>query len=1619
MSSHLDQIQALISDIDGALAAPAPRLPWMGDTASFRRLLERIRNYLVWLEGQVSAGESFLPPAANQNLRGAAIEPVPAVPSPETPAWAQQLLQAVTGEMASVRSALAQPLQADLAALQQQRDALFKEIRHLEAQRQHQYSLVQQQASQQQVISEFLQALMGRLQESLTEQVAQTLGHLEQQFLTGYESRPLGQSPLEGAGYSTSTPSLQFGVAGRQMHPQERLERMRLLQQKSDELLLTLDSTLKVMFEALLRNIHSYEKSLARGLDKSFNPVPGIQLAEISPPPAPEYIIPETDRSESRKNLPPAAAGQTPEPGSSVKSNRRAGAAKPKPPAAGQPASQSKRQQQAAANRTQATGTGASDRQTPEKPSKEASATDSPPQQEAAPTLAGLGQAGAAEIETLLNLDVGASAAPAPPDLPPDEDLNAVLQLLNAERNPPSEPAEVSSIPARLSAGVASADFSPDLHELYASLFGGEDAPATAAPAAESATGSPVLFEEALFEGFPDTGGAAPPAPQPEASVTSVTQSLEEFLFDGDSAESTRTGSLRLADLFGETPAEPEKSSTKESVSQVPNALRDRPAASSTGSEENISLSELFGEPEAGESNQQSGFSNQPGAALDKYGAKGGEEQNQTVADLAWETDSYIQASPDEDLLPNVEEEGGSRPPAFWIDDSTLEQLREDLSFEPRSENSAARTAPPPLAESTAQSAPTESGADDWLAELSGESSHLPNATPESEPPPVLGDTPSMTLEEAFASLTEATAQPSPPAASASDSELAARTAQRDPGPPLRPARIYSSWEEADSPDVLDWNAVGESPARGSDVSGLDDLFASLTGEEPAPSEFEGLDLFEPSGATVDADATAELRATDLDDLFAGFGEETPTLAEPWAQQPFKPPAPDSGTDEKKKVLEAAELPVFLEPAATAPALGGEETAAPATEGGGQKAPAAAGGKTAAQASGLSAAPSPVSGESELGLALDRAQSQGKSGSGSPQVVPSEGEPSEKVWYLGIDFGTTGISAALLNRQTLQVYPIYWVEGEQLSGQVRSAGLSPAPDLLIPGSGTHPTKERSFRLPCVAYLSAASGEWSVAEAGRATGTPPVEKPGLLLHNFKPYLKVAIAGTSAGAEAEADAGPNPWQPWVQWSDRHLIPAGCLTEAARALLATLKPASSAVGGSGPEERKSPMISGAAGLEPAAFRNAVRSLAGAILSCNVSWPDSYSFNLREAVLAAGLVRRAEQIFFVEDALATLLSVLGGAFGKRVTVSGSSTQKLNLFNADWVGVTLAVSAGATATELCLVNLPENLQHLTHESFRSHSFPYAGDAMDLDIICQLLLGDKGKSALPLGALPAEELPRPGEPELHKRYRLQQLLRRSSQGQALLEAAKHLKLILQHQERFTLELGSHRWVCTRRDLESRVFVPFVQRLNRELNVLLSHTGVPVQAINHALCTGGTASLPAIARWLRQKLPNATIIQDTYPSELTPACSRVAYGLATLPLHPQVFDVKSLHYSDCFLLLELLRCCPDRALSVAEIVRLLELRGINTGICFERILAVLEGELPAWIRPDPSEALLLTPEFRESSEFLGLHGAPLFYKQDNNTYRPNVEQCQRLRHYLSQLMAGTYQKLDEPFTVDLV
>lgn len=247
MTSQKDQLQAVIREIDGVLNRPAPRLPWVNSdyTDQQRRVLEQTRDYLASLELSPVKAEATAPWAVQT---AATLAPPPA-PDYSPSESAQQVLLAVLQEMGYLRSSVMQPLRSDIEALQQKKEALAQEIRFLETQRQ-QYTPLQQQVNQQQIISDFLQSLMGRLQENLTGQVAQMLVNLEAD--TAHD-RTLGAAPSP---YPTV------------LSPNQRLEHLQMIQAQSDQLLLKLDSTLRVIFESLQTNLQSYQDSLSQGLDK-------------------------------------------------------------------------------------------------------------------------------------------------------------------------------------------------------------------------------------------------------------------------------------------------------------------------------------------------------------------------------------------------------------------------------------------------------------------------------------------------------------------------------------------------------------------------------------------------------------------------------------------------------------------------------------------------------------------------------------------------------------------------------------------------------------------------------------------------------------------------------------------------------------------------------------------------------------------------------------------------------------------------------------------------------------------------------------------------------------------------------------------------------------------------------------------------------------------------------------------------------------------------------------------------------------------------------------------------------------------------------------------------------
>ncbi|WP_199249564.1 hypothetical protein [[Phormidium] sp. ETS-05] len=238
------------------------------DVGDARRVLERVRTYLVSLQHEDRPISSVSGTKTNSQVLSSPTDPADALGELESARGVWR--GAIEQEIGLLRAGLMQPLLSEIAALRQERETLAQEIRELEINRHHQYSLAQQQSAQQQLLADWLQGLMSRLQESLKEQVARSLMQLESNLLT-YES---GSSPKQlNVPYQASSLS-QEKVPPESAHPlldpQTRLEHLRMLQSESDGLLISLDATLRAVFESIERNLHAYEQSMSESVDKMY-----------------------------------------------------------------------------------------------------------------------------------------------------------------------------------------------------------------------------------------------------------------------------------------------------------------------------------------------------------------------------------------------------------------------------------------------------------------------------------------------------------------------------------------------------------------------------------------------------------------------------------------------------------------------------------------------------------------------------------------------------------------------------------------------------------------------------------------------------------------------------------------------------------------------------------------------------------------------------------------------------------------------------------------------------------------------------------------------------------------------------------------------------------------------------------------------------------------------------------------------------------------------------------------------------------------------------------------------------------------------------------------------------
>jgi hypothetical protein len=467
----------------------------------------------------------------------------------------------------------------------------------------------------------------------------------------------------------------------------------------------------------------------------------------------------------------------------------------------------------------------------------------------------------------------------------------------------------------------------------------------------------------------------------------------------------------------------------------------------------------------------------------------------------------------------------------------------------------------------------------------------------------------------------------------------------------------------------------------------------------------------------------------------------------------------------------------------------------------------------------------------------------------------------------------------------------------------------------------------------------------------------------------------------------------WEPQFANPDKNVVSLYQLQQSLQALLATLLPGQSAL-----------YRVGAVELSEYNLKAALSGLEGIIVNCSAAWGDTYRFNLREAILGAQLIETPDRIFFLEETI---------AIGLSFTSHPSPVTRHELSVTRSQQGQLILQGGMITTELALVE-DRPLAGLSRENWALRGVEYGEIDLYYDIFFQLLYPQWLPEQKFLQNLKLE-IPQAGVSDRPKRDRATVALENFSEGQYLLETAKRTLLILQKQEAFTTHLGYQEWGVTRSQLEEKILLPLYEQLNRQINELLSQKGWQPDAIARVFCSGEMLALllPFGQSWLSRKFPQAAIVslQNNNNSTL------IAEGLSRLPLFPQMLDRLHHQYSDYFLLAELLRNLGDRSLTVEEMSKSLEHRGIPRA-CLWRILPFLSGQLPQGFIPSPQARVRMTAKSRAFLPYSAIASAPLFSSQ-SPLYSPNVKQRKRLQQYLAFLLATTVQKLQDPLAIDFV
>ncbi|MFM6281066.1 MAG: hypothetical protein ACKN9K_22090, partial [Dolichospermum sp.] len=161
-------------------------------------------------------------------------------------------------------------------------------------------------------------------------------------------------------------------------------------------------------------------------------------------------------------------------------------------------------------------------------------------------------------------------------------------------------------------------------------------------------------------------------------------------------------------------------------------------------------------------------------------------------------------------------------------------------------------------------------------------------------------------------------------------------------------------------------------------------------------------------------------------------------------------------------------------------------------------------------------------------------------------------------WYLGIDVGTTGISAALLNQSKLVVYPIYW---------------------SAENPNSNADFQQSFRLPAEVYLptNAPTNQEKSEELSSSQSSVPYH---LYSAQLKPYLQIAVPYQQEHQK---------WEPMLQLNEFSPGPLIWIIRSLSKLLLTLK--------SSQTSTTPALITNAVGMNIPTFSQVIKNIAGVI--------------------------------------------------------------------------------------------------------------------------------------------------------------------------------------------------------------------------------------------------------------------------------------------------------------------------------------------------------------------------------------------------------------------------------------